>query len=79
MSVTNPSDEYEALVHVVDRVAQRFPVVGEDAVRELVADELVRFDEARLRAYVPVLVEGNVVRRLRDMHSGKDLTDRLAS
>lgn len=63
--MTDPADEYEALVHVVGRVAQRFPTIGEDALFELVADELERFDRARLRAFVPVLVEGNVLRRLR--------------
>jgi len=34
----------------------------------LIADELESFDGARLRAYVPVLVEHNVIRRLRSAH-----------
>ena len=34
----------------------------------LIADELESFDGARLRAYVPVLVEHNVTRRLRSAH-----------
>lgn len=63
--MTNPASEYEALVHVVERLSRRFPAVPEDAVVELVADELTRFDRASLRAYVPVLVEGSVLRTLR--------------
>jgi hypothetical protein len=65
VSVTNPADEYEALVYVVDRMARRFPAIDEDALFDLVADEWTRFDRARFREYVPVLVEGNVLRRLR--------------
>ena len=65
VSATNPADEYEALVYVVDRMARRFPAIGEEALFELVADEWTRFDQARFRDYVPVLVEGNVLRRLR--------------
>ena len=66
MSVTNPADEYEALVYVADRLSRRFPLIAEDALFDLVAEEWTRYDEARFRQYVPVLVEGNVLRRLRD-------------
>ena len=76
MSATDPADEYEALVHVVERVALKFPSIPEDELLDLVADELTRFDRARVRAYIPVLVEGNVLRRLRA--SGASPT-RLAS
>ena len=76
MSATNPVDEYEALLYVVDRVERRFPDVSEETVMELVVDEFTRLDRARLRAYVPVLVEGSVLRRLRDEHPR---TLRLAS
>lgn len=69
MSVTDPRSEMEALLHVVARLSQRFPTVGEDEVRELVAEELVEFDGAWVRAYVPVLVEGRVLHRLRTGHS----------
>jgi hypothetical protein len=65
MSCTNPESEYEALVHLADRMQLRFPDVDEDTVFALIAEELESFDGARLRAYVPVLVEHNVLRRLR--------------
>ncbi|WP_366509184.1 three-helix bundle dimerization domain-containing protein [uncultured Microbacterium sp.] len=65
MSVTNPADEYEALVHVLVRVSRRFPSVPEDRLVELIAGEVSRFGRVRLRNYVPVLVEANVVRTLR--------------
>ncbi|MFJ4037166.1 three-helix bundle dimerization domain-containing protein [Microbacterium sp. NPDC090007] len=65
MSVTDPADEYEALFHVLVRVSHRFPSVPEETLVELIAGEVSRFGQVRLRAYVPVLVEGNVVRTLR--------------
>ncbi|TQJ30760.1 hypothetical protein FBY39_1217 [Microbacterium sp. SLBN-146] len=63
--MTNPASEYEALVHIVERIAWRFPEVPESQLFDMVAEELVRFDRARLRAYVPAIVEGNVLRALR--------------
>jgi hypothetical protein len=75
VSVTNPADEYEALVHVVERVAFRFPWADETELYEIVAEELARFGPVRVREYIPVLVEGRVVRRLRAESSG----ERLAS
>lgn len=65
MSATNPRDEYEALTHVIERLARRFPSVPEETVIDLVADEVSSIGVARLRTYIPVLVEGGVLRRLR--------------
>jgi hypothetical protein len=65
MSCTNPGNEFEALVYLADRLRVRFPDVDEDTVFALIAEELESFDGARLRDYVPVLVEHNVLRRLR--------------
>jgi hypothetical protein len=65
VTVTNPANEYEALVHIVERIAWRFPDVPESRLFDMVAEELVRFDRARLRAYVPAIVEGTVLRALR--------------
>ncbi|MDF2917246.1 MAG: hypothetical protein K0S70_1463 [Microbacterium sp.] len=62
---TNPRDEYEALSYVIDRVARRFPTVPEDTVIDLVAEEVSSLGGVRLRTYIPVLVEGGVLRRLR--------------
>ena len=68
MSCTNPVTEFEALVYFADRLRVRFPEVDEDTVFALIAEELESFDGARLRDYVPVLVEHNVLRRLRADH-----------
>lgn len=65
MSCTNPESEYEALVHLADRMQRRFPAVHERELFALIAEELESFDGVRLRHYVPVLVEHNVLRRLR--------------
>lgn len=78
MSATDPRDEYEALVHAAERIASRFPLVPEETVLELVADEWTNFDQAKLRAFVPVLVEGGVVRRLRSTGQHDVLVDRMA-
>lgn len=68
MSCTNPETEFEALVHLADRLQRRFDDVDERELFALIAEELESFDGARLRDYVPVLVESNVLRRLRDAH-----------
>lgn len=68
MSVTNPGSEMEALMHVVSRLVARFPLVGEETITAMVADELVDFDRAGIRAFIPVLVEGRVQNQLRARH-----------
>ena len=65
MSCTNPATEFEALVYLADRLERRYPDYDEARLFALIADELEAFDGARMRDYVPVLVERNVVRRLR--------------
>lgn len=65
MSATNPQSEYEALVHLAHRIALRFPSVDEDRILETIVDEFETFDGSRLRTYVPLLVEHNVIERLR--------------
>ena len=69
MSCTNPGTEFEALVCLAQRLQLRFPEWDEDALFELIAEELESFDGARLRDFVPVLVERNVLRRLRSSHN----------
>lgn len=65
MSCTNPDSEFEALVYLADRMQLHFPETTEREIFALIADELESFGGARLRSYVPVLVERGVVRRLR--------------
>ena len=68
MSRTNPQTEFEALLYLSERLHARFPDVDESALFALIAEELESFDGARLRAYVPVLVEHSVLRRLTSSH-----------
>ena len=65
MSCTNPGSEFEALVYLAERMGRRFPGADEDEIFTLIAEELESLDGARLREYVPVLVESRVLRRLR--------------
>lgn len=69
MSCTNPDNEFEALVHIAARLRLRYPDVDEDAMFTLLAEELESFDDARLRDFVPTLIEHNVLRRLRSEHA----------
>ena len=65
MSCTNPGTEFEALVYLTERLQRRFPDAAENDILALITEELESFDGVRLRDYVPVLVERNVLRRLR--------------
>lgn len=55
-------------MYLSERLRVRFPEVDEADLFALIADELETFDGPRLRAYVPVLVEHNVLRRLKSAH-----------
>lgn len=55
-------------MYLSERLHVRFPEVDETTLFRLIAEELESFDGARLRAYVPVLVEHNVLRRLKSSH-----------
>lgn len=68
MSCTHPESEFESLVYLAERLRLRFPESSDDAVFALIAEELESFDGVRLRHYVPVLVERNVVRRLHETY-----------
>jgi hypothetical protein len=64
MSRLQPESEYEALVYALERLSETYPFVGEDRLREIAADELAKLDGARVRAFIPVLVERRVKERL---------------
>lgn len=70
----------EANLHrVVERVAERYPTVDRDRVESVVDDEVHQLDDANVRDYIPVLVEHQVVERLRDEADPVSLADRLAA
>ncbi|GAA1464887.1 three-helix bundle dimerization domain-containing protein [Microbacterium thalassium] len=64
MSRTNPANEYEALAYVIERLVTRFPGVDEDEITVMAAEELESFDAARLRDYIPLLIEHGVRQRI---------------
>ena len=55
-------DEFDL---VVDRLAARFPTLDRDHVARVVQEEHDRLGEARVRDFVPVLVEHAATERLR--------------
>ncbi|MCB7135216.1 three-helix bundle dimerization domain-containing protein [Cellulosimicrobium marinum] len=59
------TDESREIDVVVQRIADRFPQLPTDEVREQVLAELDRFDDAHVRDFVPVLVENAVMDTLR--------------
>lgn len=79
MSLVNPRDEYEALSNMADRFAGRFPTVPNDVVLNLIAEEVAGLSKVRFRTYVPLLVEGRVLRRLRTFASTSSAAHDLAS
>lgn len=50
---------------LIGRLVAEFPMAGEHAIRWAVAHALHQFDSARIRAFVPILVEKDVRAGLR--------------
>ncbi|MEV8267328.1 three-helix bundle dimerization domain-containing protein [Microbacterium sp. NPDC076911] len=65
MSCTNPASEYEALLYLAQRLELRFPYLDETEILAMIAEELEPFSNVKMRYYVPLLVERNLVERLR--------------
>ncbi len=51
------TQEPEALMAVVDRLAKRFPHQERSAIEDIVAEEHGSFDDGPIRDFVPLLVE----------------------
>ena len=68
MSDDTTADENKALEEIVERLQQRFP----DAPRETVADAVEQartaHDDAKVRDFVPVLIEKEAKARLKGKH-----------
>ena len=58
------TDENSA-VDVVTRLARQFPHIARADIANLVADVQSTFDQARVRSFVPILVERSVSEQLR--------------
>lgn len=57
-------NEHRAIDEVVDRIAERFPNVPPEDVRDAVHRHLASYEGAAVRDFVPVLVEREVVAEL---------------
>jgi hypothetical protein len=59
--------EQRALVEVADRLSELFPSVSREGIEQIVQEEYARFDDARVRDYVPTLTENAATDRLREV------------
>lgn len=50
-------DETQSLADVVQRLHQRFPQLATERVADVVMQAYYRYDGARIRDFIPVLVE----------------------
>ena len=58
-------DEDRAVDEVVERIATKLPTLSTDLIRAEVEAQLAKFDDSAVRDFVPVLVEHEVLERLR--------------
>ena len=59
------TEERLSLDHLVDRLQERFPSIPQQRIRETVAEAHSQFDEARIRSFIPVLVEHDATMTLK--------------
>ena len=59
------TEERQSLDHLVDRLQERFPSIPQQRIRETVAKAHSQFDEARIRSFIPVLVEHDATMTLK--------------
>lgn len=62
----NESEEEKAVEEVADRLTERFPGVPRNHVEQVVNDVHLELDGHPIRDFVPVLVEHDARKRLRD-------------
>lgn len=62
---TSPEEDL-AVEHAADRLADRFPEVPRERIDELVEKHRSEFADAHVRDFVPVLIEHDIKRELRD-------------
>ncbi len=58
------SSETQSLMAVIDRLAVHFPDEPRSVIEDVVALEHRRFDDGRIRDYIPILVERAAKQRL---------------
>ena len=73
---TANQDETKGIAQLIDRLVMRFPQLSASTVEEAVSGAHRQFDDARVRDFVPLLVEHEALNTLRDLAGKADLADR---
>jgi hypothetical protein len=61
------SDEAKAITLLTERLVTRFPWIAREVVEAVVATAHSELSDARIREYLPLLVEHDAVKMLRTM------------
>ena len=69
----NEKDEAKAISQLIERLVMRFPQVPATAVEETVSAAHGAFAQARVRDFVPLLVEHDVLITLKELAGQADL------
>ncbi|MBX0299336.1 hypothetical protein K2F54_05020 [Cryobacterium sp. 1639] len=65
-NVERQNHEDQAVSHVVDRLAEKFPAQPRSVIENVVTEERHLLDGKPIREYVPVLIEHGAKARLRE-------------
>lgn len=66
-------DEAHAIRQLIERLVMRFPQVPARTVEETVSATHQEFEQARVRAFVPLLIEHDVLIELKEVAGRADL------
>lgn len=66
------AEDQKALESMTERLINRFPAVSPPVIREIVDDVLKEFDDARIRSFIPVLVNRAAEDRIRLLLAASD-------
>ena len=73
LRVMNEEEEANAISRLIERLVVRFPKVPTRRVEETVSSAHQAFEGARVRGFVPLLVEHDVLIQLKDLAGQADL------
>jgi hypothetical protein len=69
-------EEAKAISRLIERLVLRFPQIPARRVAEIVSSAHQAFEGARVRGFVPLLVEHDVLIQLKDLAGQADLVTR---
>lgn len=61
------TEKHQTIVKVTDRLVARYPHAPRPLIAGIVAEEYKTLETARIRTYIPTLVENKARSRLRDV------------